>query len=124
MGFIEKEAREIGWPTFEDGEPVRIGDATEDARKVCRISFTKRGFYFNSSHRAGLKRYRHGEAVKRPQADSLDSVAADISEMARVYRMHRDLFDAQAAAAEVVGSKTLAAALDRVVSCLERLASE
>lgn len=58
--------RGMSWPMFEDGEPVVIGDATEDSDRVCRISFTKRGFYFDSSHRNGLKRYRYGERVKRP----------------------------------------------------------
>lgn len=61
----------VSWPTYEDGAPVLLGDATEDSDEVCRISFTKRGFYFDSSHRKGLKRYRYGEPVKRavPAAD-------------------------------------------------------
>lgn len=62
----------MAWPMFEDGNPVLLGDATEDCPNVSRISFTKRGFYFNSSHRNGLRRYRYGDAVKRPWAYDAD----------------------------------------------------
>lgn len=66
----------MAWPMYEDGKPVLLGDATEDCPNVSRISFTKRGFYFNSSHRKGLRRYRYGDAVKR-QFSSAPIVAAD-----------------------------------------------
>lgn len=64
----------MGWPMFEDGKAVVLGDATEDCRCVTRICFTKKGFYFNSSHRKGLRRYRYGEAVRRPWAPDADGV--------------------------------------------------
>ena len=55
----------MSWPMFEDGKAVALGDATEDCRCVTRICFTKKGFYFNSSHRKGpapLPLRRGGEA--------------------------------------------------------------
>lgn len=119
----------ISWPTFEDGLPVLFGDATEDTPKVCRISFTKRGFYFDSSHRPGLRRYRYGETVKRPVrpeavggTDGAGAIAADVERMARAWRSEPDCFDAQEAAAKSVGEKTLGRALDAIVRRIKRLA--
>lgn len=103
---------EFEWPRFEDGEPVRIGDATEDARMVCRVSFTKRGFYFNSSHRKGLKKYRHGEAVKRPaRADSIELVVEGAREIAQELRDGREGFTPE----------KVADALDSIAERLEKL---
>lgn len=81
-GIRERTVPEgMSWPMFEDGKAVALGDATEDCRCVTRICFTKKGFYFNSSHRKGLRRYRYGEAVRRPwtlDADGTKTTAGDM----------------------------------------------
>lgn len=77
----------LSWPKYEDGSPVMPGCVTEDAGRVCRISFTKRGFYFNSSHRKGLKRYRYGERVKRPAPKVLDADGVEVRVGDTVYHV-------------------------------------
>ena len=80
-GIRERTVPEnMRWPMFEDGKAVALGDATEDCRCVTRICFTKKGFYFNSSHRKGLRRYRYGEAVRRPWTPDADGVRTKVGD--------------------------------------------
>ena len=80
-GIRERTVPEnMRWPMFEDGKAVALGDATEDCRCVTRICFTKKGFYFNSSHRKGLRRYRYGEAVRRPWTPDADGARTKVGD--------------------------------------------
>ena len=80
-GIRERTVPEnMRWPMFEDGKAVALGDATEDCRCVTRICFTKKGFYFNSSHRKSLRRYRYGEAVRRPWTADADGVRTKVGD--------------------------------------------
>ena len=80
-GIRERTVPEgMSWPMFEDGKAVALGDATEDCRCVTRICFTKKGFYFNSSHRKGLRRYRYGEAVRHPWTPDADGVRTKVGD--------------------------------------------
>lgn len=80
MTADEIERYYIPRPRFEDGSIVQFGDEVNSrqsetgADEVNRVSFTRSGFYFNSSHDKGKKdKYRYGEPVKRPTPTVFDA---------------------------------------------------
>ena len=78
----EIERYYIPRPRFDDGEPVQFSDSVVtktdgSTEPVTRISFTRKGFYFNSS-KGNVKRYEYGEPVKRPSPKVLDADGVEI----------------------------------------------
>ena len=78
----------LEWPTYEDGEPVRIGDEFENARggasvlrtvliKDCRDSLGG-DFYWKLGKGKNAVTLKNGERVKRPEPKVLDADGVEI----------------------------------------------
>lgn len=91
----EIEKYYIPRPRFEDGSIVQFGDEVHSrqsetgADEVNRVSFTRSGFYFNSSHDKGKKdKYRYGDFVKRPTPKVYDADGVEIKVGDTVYNVN------------------------------------
>lgn len=70
---------DMGWPRYEDGEPVRIGDEVQAAaggEKLRQLSMCSEGFYLRTD--TCDEWHRYGERIKRPAPKVLDADGVEI----------------------------------------------